>query len=270
MRPKAIITFTTDFGVWTQGIGVMEAVIYSINPAVQVIHLAHGLPSFQLLSAARTLESLQSMPIGFHVCVVDPGVGTKRKVLAIKVKRGDYLIGPDNGVLLPVTSMLGGIEQIVEATNRQFMREPISSVFHGRDIFAPVAAHLSLGVSIGELGNTLSRDDISSAPYEDATIDRDVWKAKVIHINKYGNCHLNITQTQWNAFIANKEVVLGVQFKKDKTIRTLYADTFGDVNKGEAVIFQDEYSRMTIASNLSHFAEENEISLGDECMIWRG
>ena len=113
---KPFITLTSDFGVQSQGIGIMEAVALGINPDAHVVHLMHGLPDFDLFYAARTMETINYLPVGFHVCVVDPGVGTKRKPIIIKTGRGDYLIGPDNGVLLPATRFLGGIKKVVEIT----------------------------------------------------------------------------------------------------------------------------------------------------------
>jgi len=127
---KPIITLTSDFGVQSQGVGIMEGVALEINPEAHVIHLMHGLPDFNLFYAARIMETINYMPVGFHVCVVDPGVGTKRKPIIIETKRGDFLIGPDNGVLIPATRFLGGIKKIVEITNEKYMRQPVSPIFH--------------------------------------------------------------------------------------------------------------------------------------------
>ena len=162
---KQLITLTSDFGVQSQGIGIMESVALEINPEAHVIHLMHGLPDFDLFYAARTMETINYMPVGYHVCVVDPGVGTKRKPIIIKVGRGDYLIGPDNGVLISATRFLGGIKKVVEITNKRYMRRPISPVFHGRDIFVPAAAYLSKGVKIGEFGTELEQENLEKAPY---------------------------------------------------------------------------------------------------------
>src|SRR3989338_3828809 len=96
-----LITLTSDFGVQSQGVGIMEAVIRNISPEAHVIHLMHGLPDFDVRCAARTMETLKYVPVGFHICVVDPGVGTNRRGIIIKTKRCDYLIGPDNGVFVP-------------------------------------------------------------------------------------------------------------------------------------------------------------------------
>lgn len=112
----------------------------------------HGINAFDVVSAARTMETVFFMPVGIHVCVVDPGVGTQRKGLIIKVKRGDFFVGPDNGCLMSAARGLGGVEKVVQITNAKYMRQPVSPIFHGRDVFAPVVAHLSLGVEMEKFG----------------------------------------------------------------------------------------------------------------------
>ena len=110
------ISYTTDFGPGNKGHGTMQAVALKICPDAKIIELATNIDSFNLKSGARIFEAVKYLPVGCHVCVVDPGVGTKRKAIIIRTKRGDYLIGPDNGVMLPAAQILGGIEKIHEIT----------------------------------------------------------------------------------------------------------------------------------------------------------
>src|SRR3989338_6165244 len=194
---QQLITLTSDFGVQSQGVGIMESVAIELNPNAKVIHLMHGLPDFDLFYAARTMETLNYIPVGFHVCVVDPEVVTKRKSIIIKTGRGDYLIGPDNGVLIPATRFLGGIKKVVEITNEKYMRKPVSPIFHGRDIFTPAAAYLSKGVEMEEFGKLLRLSDLAKAPYEEAVVKNNEIKAKVISINKFGSLHFNIMPSEW-------------------------------------------------------------------------
>ncbi|MBI4143323.1 SAM-dependent chlorinase/fluorinase, partial [Candidatus Woesearchaeota archaeon] len=189
---KPLITLTSDFGVQSQGVGIMQAVALEINPEAHIIHLMHGLPDFDLFYAARTMETVSYIPVGFHVCVVDPGVGTKRKAVAIKTGRGDYLIGPDNGVLIPATRFLGGIKKAVEITNEKYMKKPVSAVFHGRDIFTPAAAYLSKGIKMEEFGKELNPKNLAKAPYGEAEAKNGEIKASIISVNKFGSFHLNI------------------------------------------------------------------------------
>ena len=263
---KPFITLTSDFGVQSQGIGIMEAVALEINPEAHVIHLMHGLPDFNLFYAARTMETVNYVPIGYHVCVIDPGVGTKRKPIIIKVGRGDYLIGPDNGVLIPATRFLGGIEKVVEITNKKYMRKPVSPVFHGRDIFTPAAAYLSKGVKIEEFGQKLNPKYLTKAPYEEAEMKGNVIHAKVISINKFGSLHLNIMQSVWDDFNVRIGDVINLKFNK-KSVDVSFFTTFGDVEKGKPLIFKDDYGRIEIAINQCSFINKYPVKIGDDIVI---
>ncbi len=260
------ITLTSDFGVQTQGIGIMEAVALEINPEAHVLHLMHGLPDFNLFYAARTMETINYMPVGYHVCVVDPGVGTKRKPIIIETGRGDFLIGPDNGALIPATRFLGGLKKVVEITNKKYMRQPVSPVFHGRDIFTPAAAYLSKGVKIEEFGKRLNPKKLTKAPYEEAEINGNTIRAKVISINKFGSLHLNIMQPVWDKFKVKIGANLTLKIK-NKTTNIPFFTTFGDVSKGKPLIFKDDYGRMEIAINQGSFTKKYSIKIGDDAVI---
>ncbi len=261
-----LITFTSDFGVQSQGIGIMEGVVLEINPEAHVIHLMHGLPDFNLLCAARTLETLSYMPIGHHVCIVDPGVGTKRKPVIIETGRGDFLIGPDNGVLMSATKFLGGIKKVVEIKNRKYMGLPISPVFHGRDIFAPAAAYLSKGVKIEKFGPNINPKDLVKAPYEESTVKGDNILAKIVSINKFGSLHLNIVHNAWDKLKVKIGNFVNVKFK-NKILNARYAATFGDVNQGDPLIFKDDYGRIEFALNQGSFSKKYSLKIGDEILI---
>jgi len=263
---KPIITLTSDFGVQSQGVGIMEAVALKINPNANVIHLMHGLPDFNLFYAARTMETVSCLPVGCHVCVVDPGVGTKRKPIIIKTCRGDFLVGPDNGVLIPATRFLGGIKKAVGITNEKYMKKPVSPIFHGRDIFTPAAAHLSRGVKIEEFGKELNPKSLAKAPYEEAEIKGNEIHAKVISINKFGSLHLNIRQVEWHKFRVKLKDEIILKFK-NKSVKVPYAVTFGDVEKGKPLIIKDDYGRMEIALNQDSFKNKYKVEIGYDIII---
>jgi len=264
---RPIITLTSDFGVQSQGVGIMEGVATEINPEVHVIHLMHGLPSFNLSYAARTMETLNYMPVGYHVCVVDPGVGTKRKPIIIKTGRGDFLIGPDNGVLIPATRFLKSIKNVVEITNKKYMKKPVSPIFHGRDIFTPAAAYLSKGVRIEEFGKKLYPKNLAKAPYEEAIIKKDQSiHAKIISINKFGSVHLNIMHETWDKFDVKINDLLDLFFD-DEELEAPFVITFGNVNKGDPLIIKDDYGRIEVSLNQSSFAKNHEVKIGDSFVI---
>ena len=263
---RPFITLTSDFGVQSQGVGIMEAVARETAPEAHVIHLMHGLPDFGVMPAARTLETLFSVPVGFHVCVVDPGVGTTRRGLIIRVKRGDFLIGPDNGVLLPAARMLGGAVAAYSIENQKYMRLPVSPVFHGRDVFAPAAAHLAMGVAPEEFGPAVALAKLVAAPYEEAVCADGKIKAQVIQINKYGSLHLNITNAAWENFGAALGAKLELEVNNQKITLT-HVTTFGEVPPGTPLVLKDDYARVEVAINLGNFSKTFSVKIGDRCEI---
>lgn len=261
-----IVTLSSDFGKQTQGVGNMEGVVYSINPDAKVIHLMHGIEGFSAIAAARTMETVYHMPVGCHVCVVDPGVGTKRRGIIIKVRRGDYFIGPDNGCLMTAPRLLGGIEKAVEIKNEKYMIRPVSPIFHGRHIFAPAAAYLSKGVDISEFGPEIKPKDLVKAPYEEAVARNDAIDATIIHINHFGSLHLNILQDEWDKLNVKKWNNVHLILRKKK-LSVPFVDTFGDVAVGKALIMKDDYQRIELAVNQGSFTKKHPLAVGDRIVI---
>ena len=268
----SLVTLSSDFRVQSQGVGTMEAMVYSIAPNTRVIHLMHGIPGFDLIAAARTMETLYYFPTGTHVCVCDPGVGTKRRAIIIKTGRGDYLVGPDNGLFIPATRLLGGISSVHEITSRKYMREPVSHIFHGRDIFAPAAAHLSIGVSIDKFGPEIDPAELTPAPYMEAKILESSIEATIIQINGFGSLHLNIQHAGWDSL----NIALGAKVKLQipktdshpaQEIVVRHCQTFGEVAEGENLIMKDDYGRVEIAKNLGSINSELGLNIGDEIKV---
>jgi hypothetical protein len=264
---RPFISLTSDFGVGSQGIGVMRGVALKINPEAIVIDLMHGLPSFDVTSGAYIMETAVSLPIGYHVCVVDPGVGTKRKGIIIQTKRGDFLIGPDNGVLIPASErFLGGIVKAVEITNEKYMNKPVSPVFHGRDVFTPAAAWLSRGIRIEEFGPEIPKEKLVPAPYPEARVSKGLVEGEIIHINHFGNLFVNvlIKNFEKSGIKYRDGVLIGLKGKK---IQTKFLKTFGEVPIGEPVICPDDYGRVEIALNQGRFADKYRVKLRDKLKI---
>lgn len=263
---RKFISLTSDFGVGSQGIGLMHAVAKEICPDCEVLDLRHGLPGFNITEGAWTLESVSYLPVGCHVCVVDPGVGTSRKAIIIKTKRGDYLIGPDNGVLIPASKILGGIEKVVEITNDKYMRKPVSPVFHGRDVFMPAAAWLARGVRLEEFGPEINPEDLVRAPYDEAMVSKGLVDGEIIHVNHFGSIFINVRQEDFSksGIRYGDDVLIET---KNRKIKTRFLKTFGEVAKGEAVIFPDDYGRIEIAINMGNFSKKFGTKLGDRVRI---
>ena len=157
------------------------------------------------------------------------GVGTKRKGIACQTNQGDIFVGPDNGVFLPAISKLGGYKTAHELTNPDFMIHPVSDIFHGRDIFSPAAAHLSNGVPL-EVGKRIPEENLIKAPYQNAQLENNHFRAKVIQINHYGSIHLNITHDDWDQtdLKHGHRITIHIQ---NKEITMPYQRTFGEVKK---------------------------------------
>ena len=160
------VTFLSDFGLQDEFVGTCHGVIKRIAPDVQIIDLTHGIPPRNVLHGALVLaKALEYVPLGVHLAVVDPGVGTSRRPLALEDGEGRLYVGPDNGLLIPAAEAGGGIAAAHELANPRYALDRVSRTFHGRDLFAPAAAHLALGVPPAELGPPL--DPAEAVPDED-------------------------------------------------------------------------------------------------------
>lgn len=259
---KPFISISTDFGPGNRGLGVMRATILMICPDAEIIDLANDITGFDIAEGAKLLESVFSLPMGYHICVVDPGVGTKRRGIAIETARGDFLIGPDNGVLIPATRFLGGIKKVHQLTNEKYMRLPVSAIFHGRDVFAPATAHLAAGVASSEFGSEVPVKELAPAAYEEALFADGRIEARAILRNRFGSIFLNVRHAEMHKLATvGDSLTLTL---KDRTITLPYLRTFGDVPKGEAIILDDDFGRVEIAINQGNFGDMYGVEQGDK------
>jgi S-adenosylmethionine hydrolase len=178
----------SDFGYSDSYVGQMKAALLAIAPAISLVDITHAVPPQDVFAGAFLLWSaVEAFPPGsVHLAVVDPGVGSSRRSDAARSLRGDTFVGPDNGLLVPALERLGGCAEAVELREARFWRAQPSSTFHGRDIFAPVAAHLALGVPLRELGPTVELSRPFSLPVADGLA------GEVLHVDGYGNLITNI------------------------------------------------------------------------------
>ena len=193
-----IITLLTDFGTQDYFVGAMKGVILSINPSVRIVDITHDVPAQDIEAAAFSLLACyRDFPAGtIHVAVVDPGVGSNRRALAIECAR-QIFVGPDNGIFSWICEREGS-SRAIHLNNEAFFRHPVSKTFHGRDIFAPVAAALSTGVAMTELGEKLIEyarlDPLLAAVRSDGRVE-----GRVIHIDRFGNCITNLTPAHFSS-----------------------------------------------------------------------
>jgi len=187
--PSAVITLTTDFG-WTELPAAMRGVIrQTAPPGTEIVDISHGIPPQSIIQGAYAMLTVCPIYRGaIHVGVVDPGVGTKRRAVAMATD-GGFIVGPDNGLLAPLAHRLG-LKRAVALTNGKYWRVPVSATFHGRDIFAPVAAHLAAGVPLENLGALVN--DLQTLPaFEVHDVGNEI-RGSVINIDPFGNLVFSI------------------------------------------------------------------------------
>jgi S-adenosylmethionine hydrolase len=263
-----LVTLTSDFGLENEGPGVMAATVLSVCPSASVVHLSHGVTPFNIMEGARQMECAITIPMAIHVCVIDPGVGSDRKGVVLRLGTVGYLVGPDNGVLLPAAKRAGGEIEVREIRNDKFLRQPVSSTFQGRDMFASIAGHLACGISFHEVGPLLTLQDLQPAPYTDAEFLNGRLRAMVTHINRFGNCMLNILEEELRSdseVEAGYELLISSSFVK----KIVYASTFSSVELGAALLYPDSYGRIAIALNQGNAAEAFGLKIGSEIELVR-
>jgi S-adenosylmethionine hydrolase len=257
--PHPVVSLLTDFGARDPSGAICEGVILGICPQATVVHISHEVTKYAIRDGALMLWcALPFMPVGVHLAVVDPGVGTRRRPLALRVERGDFLVGPDNGLLLPAAQRLGGVQAVHELTSETHRLHPVSTSFHGRDIFAPAAAHLANGLPIGELGPALEPDEVVDLVIPAARPIAGGVETSVIYVDTFGNCKLAGLREELEAVVGPMRPGRAVRVQADGSaeIRMRWADTFGDVVTGEPILYVDSYDRLTVAVNQGNAAAQ--------------
>jgi S-adenosyl-L-methionine hydrolase (adenosine-forming) len=262
-----IITFLSDFGLADDYVGTCHGVIRRIAPDAQIIDVTHGIAPQQVLQGALVLaNTLQYMPIGVHLAVVDPGVGTDRRALVLRGGDGRLYVGPDNGLLIPSTDRLGAIAEVWELTNPAYRLEPVSYTFHGRDVFAPAAAHLARGIEPAELGSALDPGSLVRLDLPVPVIDARGIRAHVLIVDRFGNVQLNVTTED----LTRAGIGPGTPIELEIAAERFYAvaaRTFADVRPGDIVLYEDSYRNVAVAINAGNAAEMLAARPGDRIGI---
>lgn len=223
--------------------------IKTIAPDVEVIDITHGIGPQQVLQGALVLaNTLPYMPIGVHLAVVDPGVGGERKPVALRGGDGRLYVGPDNGLLAVAAESLGGIEEAVEIQNTEYLLEPISRTFHGRDIFSPAAAHLARGLSLEELGPAVDPAALERIDIPEPEVGSSRVRLTVLYVDRFGNVQLNATQDD----LEQAGIRPGTRVEVESGFEAYFAiaaSTFADVRPGDIVLYEDAYRNVALAIN---------------------
>jgi S-adenosylmethionine hydrolase len=243
------LTFLSDYGTADEFVGVVHAVIAKLAPEARVIDLSHGIPRHGVLQGALTLaRALPYAPAGDHLAVVDPEVGARRRAVALQTGENRLLVGPDNGLLLPAAERFGGIEAAVEISASPWRLEPVSATFHGRDLFAPVAARLARGEPLAEAGTPIEPVELVPLDLPGPRRDGGALHATIVGVDTFGNV----------ALLADHGDLAGAGLRMGdavtvaaggRELRAVYARTFADVAPGDALVYEDAARLIAVAVN---------------------
>ncbi|QGG93784.1 SAM hydrolase/SAM-dependent halogenase family protein [Actinomarinicola tropica] len=254
------VSFLSDYGTADEFVGVVHSVIRSLAPDVRVIDVTHEVPPFDTRAGGLTLaRAAQYLAPGVVVAVVDPGVGTDRRAVAVEVGDGaSVLVGPDNGLLAPAVAMVGGATRAVELTNREYHLVAPGPTFDGRDVFAPVAAHLCNGVPLTELGTpidpaTLLPSMIPLTREEDGGLE-----AEALWVDRFGNVQLNVDPDELAPYGDPVRVVAGGRSRVARRI-----EAFGELGVNELGLLVDSYGLIALVADRSSAADALSIGESD-------
>jgi S-adenosylmethionine hydrolase len=230
-------------------------VIKRIAPDAEIIDITHGIAPTNVLQGALVLaNTLPYMPSGVHLAVVDPGVGGDRKPLALRGGDGRLYVGPDNGILLVAAERSGGVESAVELAEPAYRLEPVARTFHGRDVFAPAAAHLAAGVELTDLGPRLAPAGLVRLELPEPDVGTRRIRATVLSVDRFGNVQLNVTAAELDrvGIVPGSRVEVEVGFERYFAVA---ARTFAEVRRGDIVLYEDAYRNIALAINQGNAAE---------------
>lgn len=266
---RPVITFLTDFGPESAP-AICRGVMLSIARDAQIVDISHTIRKYSIRDGAYLLWSaVPWMPIGVHVVVVDPGVGTERHPIAIRTARGDILVGPDNGVLMPAAEVLGGATEARILENRDLMLGRLTSTFHGRDIFAPVAAHLAVGQPFASVGPVLPVGELVQLRFPTPTVGPGVLETTVLFVDSFGNVRLSGTLEDLAAaigpLVSGRPLV--AEFMAHGGLpavseRLPWSRTFGERPLGAPLIYENSFGDLAIADNQGNAAARLGIDVG--------
>src|SRR5947207_9049604 len=237
-----------------------------LAPDGQIIDAPHGIEPHQVLQGALVLAAtLPYMPVGVHLAVVDPGVGSARRPLALRDQEGHVFVGPDNGLLIPAAEAGGGVVAAHELVNPEYALQPVSRTFHGRDLFAPAAAHIATGVPLDELGPPLDPEVLVRLGLPEPEVEAARIGARALYVDRFGNVQLNVARSHLAG--AGAEPGRRVRLELPHGTRmAVVARTFADVPTGEVVLYEDSYGNVAIA--VSRGSAAAALGLGAGEPVW--
>lgn len=260
------ISFLSDYGTDDEFVGVVKSVVRSIAPEVTVIDITHGVPACDVRAGGLALaRASEYMVPSVVLAVVDPGVGTDRRGVAIEVADGGaFLVGPDNGLLAPAVGMVGGATAAVILDNPEYQHPQVGVTFAGRDVFAPAAAYLCNGVPLTELGTSIEPSQLLPGvlPVAEQQDDGSV-TAEVLWIDRFGNCQINIDPSDVEGWAQSVQV----SGQSVETRNVTQVKTFAEITTGSVGLLADSYGLLMLAVDRGSAAAELGLSEGDRLVL---
>jgi S-adenosylmethionine hydrolase len=261
------ISFLSDYGTADEFVGVVKSVIRSIEPRVTVLDVTHEIPAHDVRAGGLALaRAAQYLVPGVVLAVVDPGVGTERRGIAVEVGDGQsILVGPDNGLLAPAVGLVGGASRVVSLENPELRLPSGGATFDGRDLFAPVAAHLCSGRPIDDLGPDIDPALLQPGMMALAEIEDGVLNAQVLWVDRFGNLQLNVGPDDFEPLAADVEQVR-VRCDDDTRVARR-VDAFGELGRAELGLVLDSYGLLALALDQRSAAQELNLAAGDGVIL---
>jgi S-adenosylmethionine hydrolase len=261
-----LITFLSDYGLTDGFAGICHGVIAQICPAARVIDISHGVPRHDVRVGALTLRfALPYFQPGVHLAVVDPDVGARRRAVALRAADGRMLVGPDNGLLWLAAQDGGGVVEAIDISSSPWRLEPVSATFHGRDIFAPVAARLAAREPLTGAGEPLDPAELVALELPRPRVENGVLVSHAVYVDQFGNIQLDAGHDEISA--AGLKLGQGVRVRQEQA---RFVRTFADAPGGELLLYEDSARMLAIAVSQGHAAERLGVAAGDELRITAG
>ena len=262
-----VVTLLTDFGLQDEYAGVVEGVIATAAPEVRVLHVSHGVPATNVRRGESMLASAISfLPVGVHLAIVDPGVGSERRAVAIRSADDRLFVGPDNGVLIAAVERCGGAVEAWEIVNPELWLEEVSATFHGRDVFAPVAARLAQGLDPATVGPIVTISSLTRLPTRQATVSSGMISGLVAFADGFGNVATTIMPADIETIGVRDGGTLEIAVGDYRFLGS-FASTYADVEPGEIVVHVHAGGSIGVAVNRGSFAEVAATGEGDAIVL---
>jgi hypothetical protein len=264
-----LVTFTSDYGLEDVFVGVCKGVMSQIAPHVRFVDVCHLVTAQDIEQGAKSLASaIPYFPVAIHLTLVDPMHGTSTRGVVIEAADGSLLVGPDNGVMSLGWAARGGVARAVEIANPALWLETVHKTFRGRDLFAPVAAHLANGQALTDVGPALDPESLTVLPVREVVVDDDHVHAEVSLIDHFGNVALNLARSDLEA--------AGISFGdtvelrcNGNTVELPFTSTYGDVARGRLTLCEDSFRAVQVAMNGGNAGQQLRVARGAPVVISR-